>query len=142
MLHLPPHYFCECCEKGFHFNNELVEHRRYHTKEGLVECEICHKKFVSKWYLKEHNKKHEDEGKRYKCELCPRSCANQQNLQQHVRGAHEGDYTTLCGKKIDWPPKYHWHLRNCRDCKKVQIEERCKKYEVMAKAKHYFLHSV
>ena len=142
VLHLPPRHFCEYCEKGFHFNNELIEHHRYHTKEGLVECEICHKKFVSKRYLKEHNKKHEDEGKRYKCELCPRSCANQQNLRQHVRGAHEGSYTTLCGKKIDWPPKYHRHLRNCRDCEKVRIEERHKKYEVMAKVKHYFLHSV
>ena len=35
VLHLPPRHFCEYCQKGFHFNNELVEHHRYHTKENL-----------------------------------------------------------------------------------------------------------
>ena len=107
VLHLPPRHFCQFCQKGFHFNNKLIEHRRYHTKENLEECQVCHKTFVSKRYLKEHSKKHVDEGKHFKCTSCTRTCSSQANLCAHVRGAHEGRYTTLCGKKINWPPKYH-----------------------------------
>ena len=142
VLHLPPRHFCEFCQKGFHFNNELVEHRRYHTKENLEEYQVCHKTFVSKRYLKEHSKKHVDEDKHYQCMPCTRSCSSKANLCAHVRGVHEGGYITLCGKKIDWPPKYHRHLRNCKDCENVRIEKRCKKYAIMSKAKHYFLHSI
>ena len=142
VLHLPPHHFCEFCQKGFHFNNELIEHCRCHTKENLEECQVCHKTFVSKRYLKEHSKKHVDEDKHYQCTSCTRSCSSKANLHAHVRGAHEGGYITLCSKKIDWPPKYHRHLRNCKDCENVQIEKRRKKYAIMSKAKHYFLHSI
>ena len=142
ILHLPPRHFCEYCEKGYHFLNELKEYRRYHTKEDLEECDQCHKKFVSKRYLKKHMKSHENEGKRFKCDQCIRTCSSELNLKQHVRGAHGEGFTALCGKKFDWPPKYQRHLRKCTDCEKVRIEQRRKKYDIMSKAKHYFLHSV
>ena len=107
-----------------------------------MECDVCCKTFVSKRHLKEHSKIHVDECKRYNCTLCIRSCFIEANLCAHVRGAHEGSCTTLCGKKIDWFLKYHRHQRKCMDCENVWIEKRHKKNAIMSKAKHYFLHSV
>ena len=119
ILHLPPRHFCEFCEKGFHFLNELKEHRKYHTKEGLLDCEKCLKKFVSKCFLKEHLKSHENEGKRFQCTQCSRHCGSEQNLRQHVRGAYGERYTALCGEHFNWAPKYHRHLRKCTECEKI-----------------------
>ena len=101
------------------------------------EIPVCHTIRWFKCKLKPP-KKHADEGKRFKYTSCTQTCSSQANLRAHVRGAHEGGYTTLCGKKLDWPPKYHRHQRNCKDCENLRIEKRQQKYAIMSKAKHYF----
>ena len=111
---------------------------------GLIPCTGCNKKFTSNRYMKEHAKCYIDPDKKYACTYCRRQCSSPANLGAHIKRAHGAGYMAPCGKHFDWPPKYHRHLNSGRydGCQQHKIEEKHKKYDIMAKAKHYFHHSM
>jgi len=88
---------CETCGKGFHGENDLINHKKIHEEKKFM-CATCEKTFVTKWNLTQHERIHSNE-RPYKCPIPGCSDAFIQNflLKAHLS---------------------KWHRRNWQDFKK------------------------
>ena len=109
-------YLCkiEDCQKLFKTNQELVEHRKIHTKIHTCPIDGCNKSFQEITNLRKHYKHHFPSEKRYYCpyEGCGKSFTASYNLTIHYR-IHIGKKPykcQKCGKCFFDRANYKYHI--------------------------------
>lgn len=80
---------CPNCDKSFSSKSNLSAHQRTHDTSLCLQCHNCSKKFNSKRKLETHvtlclNAK--------SCGCCKFSCQRDEDLVEHVKKTHPGDY--------------------------------------------------
>ena len=95
---------CGKCNKGFHFESELLAHRRKHISDQGLVCfhANCGRRFKRNSELNAHLKKHT--GKPIKCAYCDYSNKDIRNVRTHTR-VHlnvQGFVCAKCGKRFKW----------------------------------------
>merc|ERR1719186_647239 len=71
---------CGLCEKTFFDKKEMWEHRKTHT----LQCEFCSIFCKDTWTLIIHRRGHTGK-KPFKCEVCNKSFAAKNKLNEHAR---------------------------------------------------------
>ena len=94
---------CNLCQTAFNIGSEFKSHmKESHESEG---CETCGKIFQNLDSFQIHHnlehgnfKKDENSTKKYKCVICPYSCANSLELRTHIKSYHELETCDKCEK--------------------------------------------
>ena len=99
--HMEPRFSCETCNKVFHFQGQLKQHKILHRKEGrgTFQCMSfkCGKWFVRKGDLVVHLESHKK--KDWNCPHCDHVTTCEKYLKTHVKSRHktdEADYPYKC----------------------------------------------
>ena len=103
---------CGKCNKGFHFESELLAHRRKHISDQGLVCfhANCGRRFKRSSELNAHLKKHT--GKPIKCAYCDYTNKDIRNVRAHTR-VHldvQGFVCAKCSKRFKWGSKKKRHL--------------------------------
>ena len=117
-------YSCHYCTKRFLFPGQRDRHEgSQHTRQNLLPCTWpgCQQQLSSKDALRQHVDTHTDE--RHSCELCPKTFNTVSNLKQHIKGAHEDGFISLCGCSFDWSDKCNEHQKECTECQRLKEEK-------------------
>ena len=77
---------CPKCPKIYRSISDLAHHN-YSAHVRTYDCKVCSKTFDDKDALNEHKARHLEE-KNFLCSQCPRSFAEQGDLNRHVRNVH------------------------------------------------------
>jgi len=132
-------YVCEICSSTFEKWSDLHHHKASdHTPIKSTEtfiCSKCNRSFRSKAFLKQHELIHLESRSTYHCpiEFCPRFFYFKKNLDQHIRGYHEGlKYLCSqsgCSSKFYSKQKLLEHLSKSHDIenKETIVKKKSKK---------------
>ena len=91
--HMDKRFVCEFCNRGFHFQGQLTQHKVVHRKEGkgTFQCMTakCGKWFIHKGDLVVHLESHKK--KDWKCPHCDHITTCEKYLKTHIKSHHETD---------------------------------------------------
>ncbi|XP_021370461.1 uncharacterized protein LOC110461346 [Mizuhopecten yessoensis] len=77
-------FACEHCGKYFFNKFKLREHMRNSHSEKEFRCEVCKKVVGSQTALNRHRKSHTQEGYKFTCDRCGKSCRDNSTLRSHM----------------------------------------------------------
>ena len=91
--HMEHHFKCDVCDRGFHFQGQLTQHKVLHRKEGkgTFQCMTakCGKWFIRKGDLVVHLECHKK--KDWNCPHCDHVTTCEKYLKTHIKSHHETD---------------------------------------------------
>ena len=129
--HGPLKHVCNICGKKFQLKKNLTVHDRTHAGVRLYQCPRCPQFYTTKRAMDYHFKVHMDQ--KFDCNQCSLSTNNQDNLHQHIIGAHGSWWLSPCGIRYSWAPKMFRHHKKCAQCqiikkKKETVTEKLAKW--------------
>ncbi|MCK5893756.1 MAG: C2H2-type zinc finger protein [Endozoicomonadaceae bacterium] len=95
ILHTPPIYICQKCNKQFkypgpylhHCNNHVCNKKTARDTYDKYECDICHAVLSTRYNFNEHITKHTDR-KHYQCAVCNKKYISQRTMKTHTKTFH------------------------------------------------------
>lgn len=91
---------CDECDKRFHRQTDLQQHRNIHTGDKPFQCTVCEKAYSLKRQLTAHCRTNHPEMKPDKptsttCDICQRVLATRRSLIRHIK-SHNPTKSYLC----------------------------------------------
>ncbi|OXA45231.1 zinc finger protein 135-like [Folsomia candida] len=135
----PVRYPCTLCGKEFKTKFELEQHIPTHTTEKPYNCATCGRSFAHRGSLTRHEKTHLEKSTRarLKCHLCPQTFLRRNNLEYHIRAAHENrrdHQCAICDKRFSKSSNLKRHVEEIHKADREKIHS-CDKCEYMSHSK-------
>lgn len=88
---------CQDCDESFDDEDSLEQHRKVHhiIKKVLHECDLCLAEFTNLGNLTKHMKNHKDY-KPHCCVMCDRRFPTLRHLKEHIAVKHEEQKVIMC----------------------------------------------
>ncbi|XP_060068698.1 uncharacterized protein LOC132548822 [Ylistrum balloti] len=91
-------FVCKDCGKQFPIPRGLQQHRKFfHIVEGNFPCEHCGKSFFNKFKLRNHMR-NKHSGKEHRCEICNKVVGSQNALNRHRKSHTQEGYKFTCDR--------------------------------------------
>ncbi|XP_021370492.1 uncharacterized protein LOC110461369 [Mizuhopecten yessoensis] len=91
-------FVCKDCGKQFPIPRGLQQHRKFfHIVEGNFACEHCGKCFFNKFKLRNHMR-NKHSGKEFRCEVCKKVVGSRNALNRHRKSHTEEGYKFTCDR--------------------------------------------
>lgn len=114
-------FTCKTCEKSFHLERDLKQHKQSHKTKNVFTCKVCKLEYSSKVTLNEHGIVHDEDLINYKCDKCDKGFYSRGKYNQHVK-SHYSYKCEECRKMFSSKLSLKKHI-SCKHS--IELNFRC-----------------